>query len=120
MTTCKTYELRVKSKEQLEGLLFQYKTELAELRRQQTQRPSLPTIRTVRKNIARVLTVMNEHNRAAIKQFYKGKKYLPKDQRSKQTKSMRNQLTRFEAARTTEKERKRIQTFPERNYTIKA
>jgi len=40
---------------------------------------------TVRKSIARVLTVMTSQQRTALRSFYKGKKYLPLDLRPKKT-----------------------------------
>jgi hypothetical protein len=42
---------------------------------------------TVRKSIARVLTVLTQQQRAALRQFYKGKKYLPLDLRAKKTRA---------------------------------
>lgn len=116
MTTFKTYELRVKSNKQLKELLFNFKIELSELRELQTQTPPLSKIRDVRKNIARIIIVMNEHNRTVIKQFYRGKKYLTKGQRVKQTTSVKNMLNRFESARTTEKEKRRVETFSKRRF----
>ncbi|CAL9735759.1 large ribosomal subunit protein uL29B [Monosporozyma servazzii] len=113
MITFKTYELRIKSNQQLKELLFNFKIALSQLKVQQAQTPSLSKIRVVRKNIARVIIVMNEHNRAVINQFYNGKKYLSKDQKAKQSTSVKNKLNRFKAARTTEREKRRIATFPE-------
>lgn len=116
----KTYELRTKSKEELESQLIDLKKELAELKVQKLQRPSLPKINTVRKNIARVLTVINEQQREAVRQLYKGKKYQPKDLRAKKTRALRRALTKFEASRITEKQRKKQIAFPQRKYAIKA
>lgn len=116
MITFKTYELRIKSNQQLKELLFNFKIALSQLRVQQAHAPSLSKIRVVRKNIARVIIVMNEHNRAVIKQFYNGKKYLLKDQKVKQTTSMKNKLNRFKAARTTEKEKRRVASFSETSF----
>lgn len=116
----KTYELRTKSKDQLESQLVDLKKELAELKVQKLQRPSLPKIHTVKKNIARVLTVINEQQRDAVRQLYKGKKYQPKDLRAKKTRAIRRKLTKFEASQITEKQRKKQIAFPQRRYAIKA
>lgn len=116
----KAYELRTKNKEQLESQLVDLKKELAELKVQKLSRPSLPKIKTVRKDIARVLTVMNQQQREAVRQLYKGKKYQPKDLRAKKTRALRRALTKFEASRITEKQRKKQIAFPARKYAIKA
>ncbi|KTA98234.1 60S ribosomal protein L35-B [Nakaseomyces glabratus] len=116
----KAYELRTKSKEQLENQLLSLKKELAELQVQKLSRPSLPKIHTVRKDIARVLTIINEQQREAVRQLYKGKKYQPKDMRAKKTRALRRALTKFEATRVTEKQKKKQIAFPQRKYAIKA
>ncbi|CAI4319192.1 BAQ_1a_G0007620.mRNA.1.CDS.1 [Saccharomyces cerevisiae] len=116
----KAYELRTKSKEQLASQLVDLKKELAELKVQKLSRPSLPKIKTVRKSIACVLTVINEQQREAVRQLYKGKKYQPKDLRAKKTRALRRALTKFEASQVTEKQRKKQIAFPQRKYAIKA
>lgn len=115
----KSYELRNKSKEELENLLIQYKKELAELRVQQLQRPSLPKVKTVRKNIARVLTVINEQHRDAVRQLYMNKKHQPKDLRNKKTKQIRNNLTKNESNKILLKHSKRNIAYPQLKYAIK-
>ena len=49
---------------------------------------------TVRKSIARVLTVMNQKQRQNLREFYKSKKYLPLDLRPKKTRAIRRRLTK--------------------------
>lgn len=117
--TIKTYDLRSKDKTQLEDLLNQFRQELSQLRVQQANRPSLPQIKTVRKNIARVLTVINEQHRDQVIPFYKGRKYQPKDMRGKKTRQLRRALTKNEMGRVTERQRKRLASFPARRYAIK-
>jgi len=116
----KNYELRTKSKEQLESQLIDLKKELAELKVAKLSKPSLPKINTVRKNIARVLTIINEQQRAAVRELYKGKKYQPKDLRAKKTRALRRALTKFESSRITVKQQKKQIAFPQRKYAIKA
>ena len=48
---------------------------------------------TVRKSIARVLTVMNSKARQNLRELYKSKKYLPLDLRAKRTRAIRRRLT---------------------------
>lgn len=73
----------------------------------------------VRKSIARVLTVINANQRAQLRLFYKNKKYLPLDLRPKLTRDLRRRLTKHEATRTIEKQRKRQIHFPQRKYAVK-
>ena len=49
---------------------------------------------TVRKAIARVLTIMNQKSRENLREFYKDKKYLPLDLRPKKTRAIRRRLTK--------------------------
>ena len=49
---------------------------------------------TVRKSIARVLTVMNHKARQNLREYYKDKKYLPLDLRAKKTRAIRRRLTK--------------------------
>ena len=49
---------------------------------------------TVRKSIARVLTVMNQKARQNLHDFYKTKKYAPLDLRPKKTRAIRRRLTK--------------------------
>ncbi|GAV54919.1 hypothetical protein ZYGR_0AS02420 [Zygosaccharomyces rouxii] len=120
MAGVKPYELRTKNKEQLQSQLVDLKKELAELKVQKLSRPSLPKIKTVRRDIARVLTIINEQQREAVRQLYKGKKFQPKDLRPKKTRALRRALTKHEASRVTVKQRKREINFPQRKFAIKA
>jgi len=56
----------------------------------------LARIKIVRKNVAKLLTVMNEKRRDAAKSIWKDKKYTPKDLRAKGTKSSRSGLSKEE------------------------
>jgi large subunit ribosomal protein L35e len=49
---------------------------------------------TVRKSIARVLTVINQKARRGTREYYKDKKYLPLDLRPKKTRAIRRRLTK--------------------------
>ncbi|KAG7880807.1 hypothetical protein KL907_002670 [Ogataea polymorpha] len=116
----KAYELRSKSKEQLQEQLVELKKELAQLKVQKLTRPSLPRIHTVRKNIARVLTVINLQQRASVREFYKGKKYIPKDLRQKKTRALRRALTKYEKTQKTDKARKQAIAYPAKKFAVKA
>ncbi|KAF9503944.1 hypothetical protein BS47DRAFT_1444956, partial [Hydnum rufescens UP504] len=72
------------SKSDLTKQLQELKTELLSLslRVQKIASPSaskLSQISTVRKSIARVLTVTNQKARQNLREYYKNKKYLPLD-----------------------------------------
>lgn len=99
--------------------MVELKQELATLKVQKLQRPSLPRIHTVRKNIARVLTVINLNQRENVRAFYAGKKYIPKDLRAKKTRALRRKLTKFEASQETEKARNKELLFHKENLLLK-
>ncbi|KAL2918471.1 60S ribosomal protein L35, L29 [Polyrhizophydium stewartii] len=123
MTKVKAYELRNKNKAELTSELETLKTELASLRVQKVANgnaPKLAKIGEVRKSIARVLTVMNQNQRAQLRLFYKGKKYIPTDLREKKTRAIRRRLTKFEASRKTVRQQKKDTHFPLRKYAVKA
>lgn len=73
----------------------------------------------VRKSIARVLTIINANQRAQLRLFYQKKKYLPLDLRAKQTRAIRRRLSSEDAARVTEKQKKKQRHFPQRNFAVK-
>jgi hypothetical protein len=52
--------------------------------------------KVVRKSIARVLTVVNQTQKAQLRVFYKGKDLMPLDLRFKKTRAIRKALTKQE------------------------
>lgn len=78
-----------------------------------------PSSHDLRKSIARVLTIINANQRSQLRIFYKSKKYLPLDLRRKQTRAIRRRLTKHEASRVTEKQKKKNTHFPMRKYAVK-
>lgn len=119
----RTSDLQSKSKADLESQLEELKQELLQLRVQKVAggaSSKLARINTVRKNIARVLTVMNIKQRASLREFYKGKKYQPIDLRAKKTRALRRKLTKFEQKQVTERQHKKDVHFGVRRYVIKA
>lgn len=73
----------------------------------------------LRKSIAKVLTVINANQRHQLRIYYKNKKYLPLDLRPKQTRAIRRRLTKSEASKVTDKQKKRQMHFPLRRYAVK-
>merc|ERR1712224_1037985 len=76
--------------------------------------------KVVRKNIARVLTVINETQKGALRQHYAGLKYAPLDLRAKKTRAIRRRLTADEQSKMTNRAAKRKAFFPLRKYAVKA
>ncbi|OBA24254.1 hypothetical protein METBIDRAFT_10408 [Metschnikowia bicuspidata var. bicuspidata NRRL YB-4993] len=119
MAVVKVAELRSKSEEQLNQQLLELKQELASLKVQKVTK-AVPQITVVRRNIARVLTVINANQRQSVRELYAGKKLLPKDLRAKKTRALRRALSKEDAARVTVKARKQQIAFPKKVYALKA
>jgi len=80
----------------------------------------LAKIKFVRKSIARVLTVVNQKKKMALRQFFKDKKYKPLDLRQKKTRAIRRRLKPSEANAKTLRTKKRLAHFPLRKYALLA
>lgn len=74
----------------------------------------------MRKNIARVLTVINLKQRANMREFYKNKKFQPLDLRAKKTRALRRKMTKHERSLKTERQHKKDVHFGTRRYVLKA
>ncbi|OAG39912.1 60S ribosomal protein L35 [Fonsecaea monophora] len=130
-----------KSKDDLKKQLDELKTELGQLRVQKIAGGASSKLTRIflhgreastvlispgfdrhdlRKSIARVLTVINANQRHQLRLFYAKKKYLPLDLRPKLTRSIRRRLSKKDASRVTEKQKKRLTHFPARKYAVKA
>ncbi|MFH4976909.1 hypothetical protein AB6A40_003618 [Gnathostoma spinigerum] len=125
MVRVKARDLRGKKKDELLKQLEEQKTELASLRVLKVTGAGIGTgklskVRTVRKNIARILTVMNQTQKQELRKFYKGKHYKPLDLRFKKTRAMRRALTKKEASLKTAKELAKLRKFPVRKYAVRA
>ncbi|TEB35831.1 60S ribosomal protein L35 [Coprinellus micaceus] len=119
----KAYELQSKSKNDLSKQLVDLKHELLTLRVQKIAGGSaskLTKINTVRKSVARVLTVMNQKARQNLREYYKNKKFLPLDLRYKKTRAIRRRLTKHESSLKTVKQVKKEKNFPVRKYAVRA
>ena len=119
----KTKDLRGKKKEELVKQLDELKQELANLRVAKVTggtASKLSKIRVFRKNIARVLTVMQQNQKENLRKLYRGKKYIPKDLRPQRTRAIRKALTPAERRIRTAKQVRRARNWPERVYAVKA
>merc|ERR1719506_1465743 len=119
----KAYDLRQKSKAELIKQLEELKGELSQLRVAQVTggaASKLSKIKVIRKGIARVLTVINQMNKAAARESFKGKKFVPKELRPKKTSCIRRELTKQQKAAKTQRVKTREQNFPKRRYALAA
>ncbi|KAI1731490.1 ribosomal l29 protein [Ditylenchus destructor] len=123
MVKVKTNQLRGKKKEELLKDLEDQKTELASLKIAKVTNGAvskLSNIRVVRKNIARILTVVNQSQKLNLQKFYKNKKFRPLDLRPRKTRAMRLALTKHEQSLKTKKQLARARKCPVRVYAVKA
>ena len=123
MARIKVHELRGKNKAELQAQLKDLKAELSLLRVAKVTGGApnkLSKIKVVRTSIARVLTVISQKQKAALRDAYKKKKLLPLDLRPKKTRAIRRRLTKHQLSLKTEREKKSEKYFPMRKYAIKA
>ncbi|KAF0892673.1 hypothetical protein E2562_017651 [Oryza meyeriana var. granulata] len=114
----KVHELRGKNKAELQAQLKDLKAELSLLRVAKVTGGApnkLSKIKVVRTSIARVLTVISQKQKAALREAYKKKSLLPLDLRPKKTRAIRRRLTKHQLSLKTEREKKREKYFPMRN-----
>nr|CCC92645.1 unnamed protein product [Trypanosoma congolense IL3000] len=121
----KMRDLKDKGKEDLLKQLAEFKKELSQLRVQQqvnVAAPRLGRIRTIRKSIARILTVLNKNERDNLRKFYSDKKLRsakPKALRPKLTHRRRLALKDCEKNRKTRHQLRMAHKFPKRVFAVK-
>ena len=121
MVRVKAYELRNKTSKELLKELDDMKAELAQLRVSKVSggaASKLAKIKTVRKAIARILTVYNQKQKAEARKQYAGKKYVPLDLRPKKTRKIRRALKKEQIYAKTSRTKTREQNFPMRRYAV--
>ncbi|KAI9480942.1 MAG: hypothetical protein EXX96DRAFT_600567 [Benjaminiella poitrasii] len=116
----KAHELRNKNKAELLKVLEEQKQQLASLRVQKVAGGRQQELGEARKNVARVLTVINQTQREQLRLFYQKKRFVPLDLRVKKTRAMRRALTPFEKSKKTLRQEKKLKHFPLRKYAVKA
>merc|ERR1712087_945124 len=123
MQRVKAHELRSKDDTACVEELAKHRKELASLRVSKVAaapQVKLAKVRAVRKNIAKVLTVLNEKRRSAAKDANKKKRYTPYDLRLKKTRAFRRRMTKFERTRTTLRQQKKSDNSKLRKYAVAA
>jgi large subunit ribosomal protein L35e len=119
----KAYELRDMPKEDLLKTLGDLRKELSELHVAKVTdgaASKIAKIKSVRKSIARVLTVHNTQQKLGIRKACAKAKYMPKDLRSKKTRAMRRALTKSERSKKTHKQKRMAAAFPSVKFALKA
>ena len=119
----KAWELRSLSKEELIKQLGDLRKELSDLAVAKVTggaASKIAKIKSVRKSIARTLTVHNQQQKESIRKASFGQKYIAKDLRLKKTRAMRRALTDAQKNMKTMKEMKREKHFPPRIFAVKA
>merc|ERR1712093_193447 len=76
-------------------------------------------LKTVKKNIARILTVIQENKLRDAKKNFEDKKFIPKVLRKKKTKKLRNCLKPEQRNKLSVRQQKVRDNFPLRMYALK-
>merc|ERR1712193_279137 len=121
--TLRAKELRGLEKKELQEKLSTFRQELATLRvaKVTSGGPSkLGKIHSVRKSIAKVMTVMNQTQKAELQKLYRGKKVKPVDLKPRKTRALRKQLNKHEEGLKKLKQIRRERKFSQKKYALKA
>merc|ERR1711915_178348 len=122
MVKVKAKDLRGKNKDELMKQLDELKTELQTLRVAKVTggaAAKLAKIYTVRKSVARVLTVANQKQKENLRLLYRKRSHKPKDLRMKKTRAIRRALTPFELSIKSKKQQRKDRLYPIRKYAVK-
>eukprot|EP01091_Cochliopodium_minus_P005485 TRINITY_DN153_c0_g1_i1.p1 TRINITY_DN153_c0_g1~~TRINITY_DN153_c0_g1_i1.p1 ORF type:complete len:122 (-),score=20.19 TRINITY_DN153_c0_g1_i1:52-417(-) len=118
----KAFELRTKSKEDLNKQLDELRKELSNLRVAKVTGGAankVSKIRVVRKDIARVLTVLNQNQKHQLRKFFANHKFKPLDLRQKKTRAIRRRLSPSERNAQTIRQRKQAIHNPKRKFAVR-
>merc|ERR1712062_619356 len=115
--------LREESKENLTAKLGELRQELATLKVAKVTAQSaskLGKINVVRKDIAKVLTVINQTRKAELQKLYRGKNVKPVDLKPRKTRALRKRLNKHESSLKSLKTVRREQKTKLKNFALKA
>ncbi|OLY79846.1 60S ribosomal protein L35 [Smittium mucronatum] len=121
-TRVKAADLREKSKAELLQTLANLKKDLLNLKVQHVGGAGSSSglkIKEMRKNVARVLTVISQTERKKALEEAKGKR-IPYDLRFKKTRAIRRKLSRSDRNVKTVRQQKRLTHLARRQYAVKA
>ncbi|KAL0224676.1 hypothetical protein RCL1_002588 [Eukaryota sp. TZLM3-RCL] len=119
----KAHEIRQLSKEEIVKKVTDLKGELLNLRVAKVTSggaSKMMKIRSVRKSIARCLTILNTQRKHELRKQYRGAKYVPIDLRPKLTRALRKALSPEDKARQTLRAEKKAKAFPMRRFALRA
>lgn len=123
MPVLKGSDLRKMTKADLEKKLEELRKELLDLRISKVVAgrvsDKLSRLSNAQKDVARVLTVINEKARHELRRKYEGMRHIPKDMRTKRTHAIRLELTHKQKSFKILKLHKRELSFPKRLYALK-
>ena len=117
----KASSLRKKNQKDLEKDLEDFRKNLAELKFNKvsaSHQTKVAKLRTVRKDIARVLTVLNTMKKDEARAQYAKSKYKPLDLRPKRTRALRRALSARQSKKRLLKVRKVAENFPQRKFAV--
>ncbi|KAJ1912988.1 60S ribosomal protein L35 [Tieghemiomyces parasiticus] len=122
MAKIRSTELVGKSETELLLTLDGLKVELANLRVQKAAGSNRRGAKTheARKNGAHVLTVINQTQKARLREFYSTKKYVPLDLRPKYTRAIRRRVTKAQTNMKTVCQIKQMRANPTCVFAVKA
>merc|ERR1739847_203846 len=115
--------LREESKDNLTAKLAELRQELATLKVAKVTAQSaskLGKINVVRKDIAKVLTVINQARKQELNKFYRGKKVKPADLKPRKTRALRKRLNKHETGLKKLKTVRREQKTAMKKFALKA
>lgn len=121
MAPLKAFELRKSSVEDLTKQLTEARQELSQQRIRSTasnRSKDSNKVKEARKNVARVLTVMNQKRKAEAIEAFRNKKHKPLDLRPRLTRALRRKLTPAQAGKLTLRRQKAMKAFPKKVYSI--
>merc|ERR1711937_342745 len=115
--------LREESKDALTAKLPELRQELATLKVAKVTAQSaskLGKINVVRKDIAKVLTVINQTRKSELQKLYRGKSVRPVDLKPRKTRALRKRLNKHEESLKSLKTVRREQRTAKKCYALKA
>ena len=119
----KASAIKAMSQVDRQNKLKELKQELAKLRFEKVTggaQNKVSRLRVCKKEIARLMTIINTERKEQLKKYYTQAKYIPKQLRVKGTKKERRQLTAAQKNRMTTKQAKMAKHFPQRKFFVLA
>merc|ERR1712178_383181 len=119
----KTKAFRGNTPAELQAKLDSFRKELSSIRVAavtQSGAQKVGKLRTTRKNIAKVLTVINQSQKEQLQKFYRGKKVKPVDLKPRKTRAMRKALNKHEESLKNLKTIRRERRTALKNFAVKA